>query len=216
MTEKSLASGVTSSEVEPTNKQIQTGEWAQPPTIQVVVPDGVFAKLAQARELYEELTPQQAKAYKQIAAFWSSATTFATDGDMSAETAQALAMAQASNVFDTIRVYVPTAKLEHIMDAAIIGCIDTAGQQAKFFRINPPRKNSWDTDSVVNWWKAHWWDNRYHIFAFVMSMVVIVGVVVPSILAVVLHDPFLLGWMFLSLFIALICAAVLSVRLHME
>jgi hypothetical protein len=159
------SSGVAKTQ-EPTTEELQSGAWQQPPrTAEVVVPDGVYAKLAQARELYEELTEQQMEAYQATAAFTVAGSDFARQGDMTAEAAEVLAMATASKVFDYIRVYVPPTRLHDRHEAAMIGTIATVNGVKCYFRLNSPAKGKRGTRSIMsharalqrsNWWSEHW------------------------------------------------------------
>lgn len=179
--------------VEPTNDDIKNGAWQQPPPpspqqVVVNVPDGVFAKLAQARERYEELTPKQFRAYGAVADFQISSKEFAVKGDMSSETATALAAATASKVFDEITAYVPKPRHVGICEAAVIGTIDTANDGHRYFRVNAPTKGKWTTKEIVSvshatafqeWWVEYW----------MILLIALVAIAWPVVLGVITANP---------------------------
>lgn len=129
------------SSVEPTNEQLASGGWAQPPVIanQIVVkvPDGVYAKLKQAREMYVELTEEQVEAYDSLSVEKFDDDHYAKNGDMSPETAVRLATAMSSKVFDKIEALVMPASVSDKIAYVLIGTIKTAGRDRRF-QINVP------------------------------------------------------------------------------
>lgn len=186
---------------EPTTEELRSGGWQQPPrTAEVVVPDGVYAKLAQARALYEELTEVQMQAYQATAAFTVTGSDFARQGDMSPETAEVLAKATTSKVFDSIRVYVPAPHLHDRHEAAMIGTIGTVNGVKCYFRLNRPGKGKRGTRSIIahahalqrkEWWSEHWTEVAWIAF-------LVVAIAWPILVAVLTANGAWLVWLVLE------------------
>lgn len=200
---------------EPTNAQLADGSWEQPPSFspqQVVVnvPDGVFAKLAQARERYEELTPTQFEAYRTVADFSVTSKDFALQGDMSSETATALATAVTSKVFDEITAYVPKPQHVDRCEPAVIGRISTANGGKRYFRVNAPTKGKWTTKDVMSAARSlasrEWWaDNLGDVLIGLLLLAMIAW---PIVVAVVTANPMWLWWLLVE-FVVVSLTAVL-------
>jgi hypothetical protein len=195
---------------EPTNEQLVDGSWQQPPALAhtqavVHVPEGVFARLAQAREYYLELTPAQLKAYKTVTQLSVPAKEFALKGDMSPDTANALAAAVASKVFDDIEVCVPASNDVKRLAAAAIGTIGTV-EGVRIFLINAPGRGMWGISDVVSrarlaplreWWADYW---------LIVLVVVFIAAMIawPIVAASVTGNPAWLWWLLAEAVIAII------------
>lgn len=190
---------------EPTNAQLESGEWPQLPkvlatTVTVAVPQGIFAQLKQARETYVELSKADMVAINAIMDFTATASSFAENGDMLPETAEHLALAVASKMFKQITVYVMPPRLHGVVNNVIAGVIPTTGGE-RYFLID--RKDQGVPDVVKLARKEakrkhqrEWWNDSSNVHAVVIGSLVVVAVVTPAILALVFWNAlFLLLWL---------------------
>lgn len=185
--------------VEPTNEQLASGGWAQPPAIanQIVVkvPDGVYAKLKQAREMYVELTEEQVEAYDSLSVDKFDGGDYAKNGDMSPEAAVRLATAMSSKVFDKIEALVMSASVHDKIAYMLIGTIETAGRD-RYFQIDVPQVEPADivklTKSVR---RKEWWGDGYNVATFALIAISILIVITVLIGWMVTGDAWMLMWL---------------------
>lgn len=201
------AAAYSGTRAEPTNDELKSGTWQQPPApakgITVTVPEGVFAQLKQAREMYPELSEAEVKAFDTIMDFKAEASDYAKNGDMSPETAECLAVAQASKVFGSIGVHVMPPHLQGVIVSAIIGTIHTTGGDRYFWIGQPVDSDGEAVASVVKQAqklagrknRKDWWSDYENVAITIMWVVAAVGAITPIVLALVFWNAlFLLFW----------------------
>lgn len=134
---------------EPTNTQLQDGTWSQPPGEATArVPEGVYAKLAEARASYRELPALVAHSYAVISDSKQTLTDFIQQGDTTHEMATRLTVASESNMFDRIVVLLPHATYRSNLGHTAIGIITTL-DGARYFQIDEPASDKWSHEQVV-------------------------------------------------------------------
>ncbi len=186
---------------EPTNEQLTNGTWQQlPQTVTVEVPEGVYAKLAQARELYEELTDKEHQAYVRTSSSQATGKSFAVRGDMSPETATVLAVASASKIFDRIEAYIP--RLQDRRETPLIGSIDTI-DGTRYFRLDKSSGGRGRTKDIVRAARPlavkAWLGKHRRIVSLFLAIVMLVG---PVVLIFLTDDGIWLLWWLLPMIVA--------------
>ena len=154
---------------EPTNDEL----WQQLPARMNF--DSKIAKLARARELYEELSGAQCALYDQAAMVkLTDVTKLAADGDVHQEAASQIEAAIASELFDSFRAYV----FEGVADTAVVGTITTVTGE-RYFRINPAVGSAMSTAKVSRRARQRatreWWSENYGSVLIVLGICLLIA-----------------------------------------
>lgn len=132
---------------EPTNNELAAQGWSQPPDDGLPEGANAFEKLDVARGSYNEV-PQQPVIGFALMSRRLELCDYIKQGDITPETAARLTAAKKSRVFDRTFVLLPTAKYALVAEAAVIGVINVAAGDLRYFYLQEP-SHAWDNQQLA-------------------------------------------------------------------